>query len=62
MPFSMEFKGMRGMVADEGLANALKIMFKYMTKSRIRKRMSTMNKFFVENGEYFGYGIYIGNK
>ena len=27
-----------------------------------RKRMGTMNKFFKENGDCFGFGIYIGNK
>jgi SAM-dependent methyltransferase len=62
MPYSMRFGGLRGMAHDEGLANTLNIMFKYMTKSRIRRRMSTMNRFFNENGEYFGYGIYTGSK
>ena len=60
--YSQEFKGMRGMLADEGLANASKIMFRYLTNSRVRKRMKTMDKFFKENDQYFGYGIYVGKK
>jgi ubiquinone/menaquinone biosynthesis C-methylase UbiE len=59
---SMEFGGLRGMFGDEGFYNAFKIMYRFLTKSRIRRRMSTMNKFFKENGEYFGFGIYIGEK
>ena len=60
--YSQEFKGMRGMLADEGLVNASKIMFRYLTNSRVRKRMKTMDKFFGEHDEYFGYGIYVGRK
>ena len=60
--YSQEFQGMRGMLADEGLANASKIMFKYLTNSRVRRRMKTLDKFFGEHDEYFGYGIYVGKK
>ncbi len=60
--YSQEFKGMRGMLADEGLANASKIMFRYLTNSKVRKRMMTMDKFFKDNDQYFGYGIYVGKK
>jgi len=60
--YSQEFKGMRGMLADEGVANAGKIMFRYLTNSRVRRRMKTMDKFFSQYDEYFGYGIYVGTK
>jgi SAM-dependent methyltransferase len=60
--YSHEFKGMRGMLADEGVANAGKIMFRYLTNSRVRRRMKTLDKFFSENDEYFSYGIYVGTK
>ena len=59
---SMEFSGMRCMIADEGFLNASRIIYRYLSNSRIRKRMNTTNRFFGENGEYFGYGIYIGRK
>ena len=62
LPFSLGNTGMLNMVADEGLINVSKVMFKYMTNARIKKRMSTMNKFFSEHVDYFGYGIYIGRK
>lgn len=60
--YSQEFRGMRGMLADEGLVNAGKIMFRYLTNSRVRRRMKTLDKFFKEHDQYFGYGIYIGQK
>jgi len=59
---SQEFKGMRGMLSDEGLANSSKIMYRYLANSRIRKRMKIMDKFFKEHDQYFGYGIYVGKK
>lgn len=59
---ALEFNGMRGMIADEGMVNTLRIMSRYMTNGRIRRRMKTMNKFFSDNSEYFGYGIYVGQK
>jgi ubiquinone/menaquinone biosynthesis C-methylase UbiE len=60
--FDLGNMGMVGMLADEGLINTSKVMFKYITNSRIRKRMSTMSKFFREHADYFGYGIYTGRK
>jgi len=60
--YSQEFRGMRGMLGDEGLANGSKIMFRYLTNSRVRRRMKTLDKFFKEYDEYFGYGIYVGRK
>lgn len=62
LPFSLEEGGMLAMLADEGLVNTSKIMFKYITNARIRKRMNTMNKFFKDHSDYFGYGIYTGRK
>jgi tocopherol O-methyltransferase len=59
---NLEFGGMWGMMRDEGFLKVSKIMFRYLTKSRIRKRMNTMNRFFKDNVQYFGYGIYFGNK
>ena len=49
-------------ISVEGLINTGKVMFKYMTNSRIRKRMSTMRRFFREHADDFGYGIYTGRK
>jgi len=62
LAYSQEFRGMRGMLADEGLVNAARIMFRYLTNGRIRRRMKTMDKFFKEYDDYFGYGIYVGRK
>jgi len=62
LAYSQEFKGMRGMLADEGLVNAARIMFRYLTNRRVRKRMKIMDKFFKEYDDYFGYGIYVGKK
>jgi ubiquinone/menaquinone biosynthesis C-methylase UbiE len=59
---NLEFQGMRGMMRDEGFLTVSKIMFRYLMKSRVRKRMKTMNRFFRENNQYFGFGIYFGNK
>jgi len=42
--------------------NTGRVMFKNLTDGRIRKRMNTMNRFFAEHAEYFGYGIYTGRK
>lgn len=59
---TMDFNGIRGMVADEGLVNTARVAFKYATNGRVRKRMMTMNRFFKDNANYFGYGIYVGRK
>jgi ubiquinone/menaquinone biosynthesis C-methylase UbiE len=60
--FDLGNTGMAGMLASEGLINTGKVMFKYMTNSRVRKRMSTMSRFFREHADDFGYGIYTGRK
>lgn len=41
-PFSLKTGGVLGMLDDEGLINAGRIMFRYVTNARIRKRMNTM--------------------
>ncbi len=60
--FDLRHTGIAGMMDDEGFVNAGKVMFKYLTDSRIRRRMQTMNRFFKEHTEYFGYGVYTGRK
>lgn len=62
LAYTQEFTGMRGMLADEGFVKGSRIMFRYLTNSKVRKRMQTMDKFFREYEEYFGYGIYVGTK
>ena len=60
--YSMEFQRMRGIIVDEGWINTIKIMFKYIFERDIRGRMKTRNRFFTNNSDYFGHGIYIGRK
>lgn len=50
------------MIRDEGPLNAIKVIFKWLTNTRIRRRMNAINKFFADNAEYFGYGIYVGRR
>jgi ubiquinone/menaquinone biosynthesis C-methylase UbiE len=56
--FPMKFNGFLGMVKDEGIGNALRVITKYFSDSRIRTRMKTMNSFFARHHETFGFGIY----
>ena len=58
----MTMSGMKGMVQDEGLGNAVRVMTKYLFKARVRKRMKNLNTFINSNPHYFGYGIYIAKK
>jgi ubiquinone/menaquinone biosynthesis C-methylase UbiE len=60
--FDLGNAGMMGMLASEGLANTGRVMLKYLTNGRVRKRMRTMGRFFKEHTDYFGYGIYTGRK
>ncbi len=60
--FSLETGGIVGMLDDEGLTNAGRIMFRYMTNATIRRRMTTMQRFFKDHRDYFGYGLYSGRK
>lgn len=62
LAFTQKFGGLRSMLADEGILNAIGIMYRYLTNSKIRKRMKIIDRFFKEYEEYFGYGIYIGQK
>jgi len=50
--------GMAGMFRDEGLLNALRIMFKSMTRPSVRKRMMDMRHTFTQYSEYLGYGLF----
>lgn len=61
-PFSLRNGGILGMLGDEGFINTGRIMFRYMTNARIRKRMTSMNEFFKDHTDYFGYGVYTGRK
>jgi len=60
--FSLQGGGFRNMVGNEGTANTLRIMLKYLANGKIRKRMETMNKFFREHTDMFGYGIFTGRR
>jgi len=60
--FSLQNSGFRDMVGNEGTANTLRIMLKYLANEKIRKRMKTMNKFFREHTDMFGYGIFTGQR
>jgi len=60
--FDLGNAGMMSMLADEGLVNTSKVMFRYIANSRIRRRMRTMSGFFGEHADYFGYGVYTGRK
>lgn len=62
MSFPLSGGSMTRMLADEGLVNTTRVMLKNLTDGRIRRRMNTMNRFFAEHAEYFGYGIYTGKK
>ena len=61
-PFSLERGGFASMLANEGLINMGRITYKYLTNAEIRKRMRTMNRFFKDHTDYFGYGVYTGKK
>ena len=54
--------GMFSMLADEGLINTTRALFKHLTDARIRRRMNTMDRFFKSHAQQFGYGIYTGTK
>ncbi len=60
--FSLRGSGFRGMMGSEGTANTLRIMLKYLANGKVRKRMRTMNRFFKEHADMFGYGIFIGRR
>jgi len=62
LALTQRFGGLRSMLADEGVLNAIGIVYRYLTNSKIRRRMKTIDRFFKEYDEYFGYGIYVGQK
>jgi ubiquinone/menaquinone biosynthesis C-methylase UbiE len=50
--------GVLHMLKDEGLANTMKILSRYIGNSDVRKRMKLINAAFTKYPQYFGYGIY----
>jgi len=60
--FSLGGMAMSGMRKDEGFIRSLQILLKTATDTAVRRRMKTMRRFFREHEDFFGYGIYIGNK
>ena len=52
----------RRIFRDEGLVNAICIMWKWLFNPRIQRRMNAVFEFFREHSEYIGYGIYVGRK
>ena len=50
--------GVLHMVRDEGLANSLKILSRYIGNIDVRNRMKLINDAFKKYPQYFGYGIY----
>jgi len=56
----MTFRGITGMIQDEGVKNGISVMYKYMTNKKIRYRMQKIDRFFRKYSDYVGYGIYIG--
>lgn len=60
--YNMTYRGLLGMIRDEGLLNGLKVMYRFMLYPKIRSRMMRLENFFKSYPEYIGYGIYIGTK
>ncbi|MFH1562740.1 MAG: class I SAM-dependent methyltransferase [Nitrospirota bacterium] len=50
------------LIKDEGISNAVKVMSKWLFNPRIRNRMNEVDNLFEKYSEYFGYGIYVGQK
>ena len=50
--------GVLHMLKDEGLANTMKILLRYIGNSDVRKRMNLISEAFTKYPQYFGYGIY----
>ena len=60
--YPMYFSGFLGMIKDEGFTNSLRVIKNYLIDKKVRKRMMTMNRFFKQNEDIFGYGIYTMKK
>jgi ubiquinone/menaquinone biosynthesis C-methylase UbiE len=46
----------------ERFSQILKVMWKMLTKIKVRNRMQAIKTFFKHSRGYFGYGIYVGKK
>jgi SAM-dependent methyltransferase len=64
LPFSMSFDvgNMVAMLRDEGIANTLRIMKRYLVCRDIRTRMNALSRIFSDHADFFGCGIYIVEK
>jgi ubiquinone/menaquinone biosynthesis C-methylase UbiE len=60
--YPMHFSGFLGMIKDEGLSNSIRVIRKFLTESKVRTRMNSMNRFFKKNQAIFGFGIYTMTK
>jgi SAM-dependent methyltransferase len=58
LDFTLNSGGFIGMMKDEGFFRSLSIMINIMNNKEIKNRMEIMSKFFKENSELFGCGIY----
>ncbi len=54
--------GFLHMLRDEGLANTMKILSRYIGDSDVRKRMKLISGAFAKYPQYFGYGTYTFTK
>lgn len=52
----------RRMFRDEGWLNAARIMWKWATNPRIRRRMDAIFGFFRDHSDFIRYGIFVGRK
>lgn len=62
LDFTPNSGGLIGMIKDEGFLRAISIMFNIMNNKEIKNRVKIMNRFFKENREVFGCGIYCFQK
>jgi ubiquinone/menaquinone biosynthesis C-methylase UbiE len=60
--YDMTYRGFTKMLSDEGFINSTRVMYRYISKPKIRKRMQKLNNFFKSYPEYLGYGIYLTEK
>jgi ubiquinone/menaquinone biosynthesis C-methylase UbiE len=60
--YPMHFSGFLAMIKDEGFSNSIRVIGKFLTDSKVRTRMNTMNKFFKKNEDIFGFGIFTMRK
>lgn len=62
LDFTPNSGGFIGMMKDEGFFRSISIMINIMNNKEISNRMQVMSKFFKENSEVFGCGIYYFRK